>query len=299
LNRFRDLFDKDENESILHHSAIFLIALTQFMNFFLGQINILVCVFILSCLFCFLKNKTNYDILGGFLLGLGILLRPTLILLIPFVLVISYNHDKQKRVFNLKKSFIRILGSIVLISISGLYFIIYPQMLSDFIEVNLTGEYTYAVDGIEINPSFSLTRIILISLELLQLEINGFLVFFIIALLFLIPILYLHLRNSNENTSIINGFLVGILVILIVYFDSWPHHLVVLMPFLVFFILFNKEFKYFKLFKYLYYLIAFLMVIFWGIFYLTFTFFPFNAGGLTVVILIYIALILYNINLKR
>ncbi|MFX1391038.1 MAG: glycosyltransferase 87 family protein [Promethearchaeota archaeon] len=300
LNDFRDIFNKSENESILHNSAIFLIALTQFMNYFLGQINIIVCVFILSSLFCFLKDNMNYDILGGLLLGLAILIRPTLILLVPFILVISYNHARKKLELNLRKTFLRMLGSIVLLAISGFYFLVYPQMLSDFIAVNLTGEYTYAIDGgIEINPSFSLTRIILILIDFLQVEINGFLIFLMIALLFLVPIYILYIQNSYENTHIINGFLTGNLVLLIVYFDSWPHHLVVLTPFLIFFILFNKQFKYFKMFKYLYYLIAFLMVIFWGIFYLTYTFLPLNIGGLAVVILLYFILILYYKNLKK
>ncbi|MCK4688462.1 MAG: DUF2029 domain-containing protein, partial [Candidatus Lokiarchaeota archaeon] len=42
LVNFRDLFDKPENNSILYQSAILIIMLPQFMNYFLGQINTLV-----------------------------------------------------------------------------------------------------------------------------------------------------------------------------------------------------------------------------------------------------------------
>ncbi|MFW9826013.1 MAG: glycosyltransferase 87 family protein [Candidatus Thorarchaeota archaeon] len=294
LQYFNDIFNKPENESILHHYAVFLIMLPQFMNYFLGQINLLVCVLILASLFYFLKDNVKSDILGGILLGLGISIRPTLILILPFLLILTYDKNTKKIKFNLKKSVLRILGSIILLIISGLYFLIYPQMLSDFVKVNLTGEYTYAIDsGIEINPSFSLTRIILIFLELIRVEINGFLIFIIITLLFFIPIYFYYIQNNYQPFKLINGFLAGILILLMVYFDSWPHHLLIIMPFLIFFILFNKKFKHHKWIKYLYYLMAILMVIFWGIFYLTYSFFPFNLGGLILLILLYSSLLLY------
>ena len=160
LNNFRDIFDKAENESVLHQFAVFLIMLPQFMNFFLGQINILVSVFILSSLFYFLKGDVRNDLIGGFLFGLGIIIRPTLIFIVPFLIVLHYNRESKKINFNFKKSILRCLGPTIILLLSGLYFLVYPQMLTDFIKVNLTGEYTYAIDGgIEINPSFSLLEL--------------------------------------------------------------------------------------------------------------------------------------------
>jgi hypothetical protein len=300
LNDFKEIFEKRENESILHQSAVFLIMLPQFMNFFLGQINILVSVFILSSLVYFLKGGTKNDLLGGFLIGLGISIRPTLIFILPFLLFLNFNRETKKLVFNFKETVMRLMGPMVFLLISGIYFLIYPQMLTDFIDVNLAGKYTYTLgDGLEINPSFSLTRIFLIFLGLINIDINGFLIFVIITLVILIPIYYLYIQNSNEPIRLINGYLAGILIMLIVYFDSWPHHLVVLAPFLIFFILINKNFKSYKLFKYLHYLIAILMVIFWGIFYLSYKFFPFNAGGLILLMLLYYCLVVYYVNQVR
>lgn len=300
LDNFRDIFDKTENEPILHHNAVFLIILPQFMNFFLGQVNILVSVFILSSLFYFLKGDNRNDLIGGFLLGSAILFRPNLIFLLPFLIVLHYNKESRKFFFNFKKSAIRLLGPIVLLLISGIYFLIYPQMLTDFIAVNLTGEYTYTVDGgIEINPSFSLTRIVLIFLQLLGIEVSGFLIFVVISLVILVPIYYFYIQNSSQPIKLINGYFAGLLVVLIAYFDSWPHHLVVLTPFLIFFLLINKNFRYYRMIKYLYYLLAILMVIFWGVFYLTYTFFPFNMGGLILLMLLYYCLILYYVNQAR
>jgi hypothetical protein len=300
LKHFKDIFTKEENESLLHHFGIFLILLPQFMNYFLGQINIIVCVFVLSSLFYFLKGSLKDEFIGGFLLGLGILIRPTLILLLPFLLILNYNRKNKRIVFNLKRTVIRLLGSIILIISSGIYFIIYPQMLADFIKINLTGEYTYTIEGgIEINPSFSLTRIILIFFELINVEISGFLIFIITTLIILIPIYFLFIQDTFHLFKLMNGYLVGLLVLLIVYFDSWPHHIVVITPFLILFLLFNKNFRYYKMIKYLYYLIGILMVIFWGIFYLTYQFFPFNAGGLILMMLLYYYLIIYYKNQIR
>ncbi|MFX0132991.1 MAG: glycosyltransferase 87 family protein, partial [Candidatus Hodarchaeota archaeon] len=176
LNCFKDIFEKKENESILHQSAVFLIMLPQFMNFFLGQINILVSTFILSSLFYFLKGGTKNDLLGGFLIGLGISIRPTLIFILPFLLLLNYNRKTKKLIFNFKETVMRLIGPMVFILISGIYFLIYPQMLTDFIDVNLAGKYTYTLsEGLEINPSFSLTRIILIFLGLIKVNVSGFL----------------------------------------------------------------------------------------------------------------------------
>lgn len=297
LKNFKDIFKKKENESILHQYAILLIMLPQFMNYFLGQINTLVSFFILSSLLYFLKDGIKNDFLGGLLLGIGILIKPTLILILPFILSLNYNRENRKLTFQFKKSLIRLLGSLILIMISGFYFLAYPQMLEDFIEVNLAGKYTYNIgDNLEINPSFSLTRIFLILFSLIELRINSFFVFIIITLFILLPIYILFIASENQHNNLIDGYFIGITVMLIVYFDSWPHHIIVLAPFLIFFFLFHKDFELYKIFKSIYYLLAILMVIFWGIFFLTYQIFPFNIGGLSLIMLLYFILIYFYIN---
>ena len=288
LINFRDIFDKAENESVLHHSAVFLIMLPQFMNYFLGQINIIVTVLILSSLYCFLKKNNKYDLLGGFLMGFGIQLKPTLILLLPFLIYLNYSKETKKFTFKIKKTALRLTGSIILIMISGFIFLVFPQMLENFIDVNFAGKYTYTIEGsLEINPSFSLTRVVLILLNLININVNEFLIFIIITFLILVPIYILSVKNSNQPISLIDGYLVGILVMLISYFDTWPHHLIVLAPFLIFFILIHKDFEFYNVLKYCHYLLAILAVVFWGIFYLTFEIFPFNIGGLIILMLVY------------
>jgi hypothetical protein len=106
----------------------------------------------------------------------------------------------------------------------------------------------------------------------------------------------LFLFSSNQSNRLGMGFLSGISVMLIVYFDSWPHHLVVLTPFMMLFILFNTDFKRVGLFKYVYYLLPNLSLAFWGIYFLTYEFFPFNIGGLVLLLLLYYTLIIFYKN---
>ncbi|MCK4479119.1 MAG: DUF2029 domain-containing protein [Candidatus Lokiarchaeota archaeon] len=297
LNKFKDVFYEPDNESILHQSGMLLIMLPQFMNYFLGQINILVSFFILISLYYFLKDSLKYDLLGGLFLGLGLSFKPFLILILPFIILLSYNRETKTFELQFKRTISRLAGSIILILISGIFFLILPEMLTGFIEVNLTGEYTYSVGGgLEINPSFSLTRILLTLFEVLALDINYFLVFIIIILLIWLPIFIVFLLSKISQIRLIHGYFTGITVMLLVYFDSWPHHIVVLAPFLIFFLLLEKDFNRYVFFKYVYYLISFSILAFWIIFYLTYVIFPFNLGGMILLVLLYYTLIIYYAN---
>jgi len=294
LNNFKDVFYKVENESLLHQSAVFLIMLPQFMNYFLGQINILVCFFVLASLYYFLKGGNRNDFFGSCLLGLGILIKPTLILILPFILLISYNRTSRKLTFKFKQSVIRLIGPIILIGISGIFFLVYPEMLIGFVDLNLAGKYTYHVGGdLEINPSFSLTRVILILFDLVNLDVNNLLIFGIIILITLLPLYFLFISSTDKTNRLIYGYFSAITITILVYFDSWPHHIVVLAPFLIFFLLINKNFRLYVFFKYLHYLFAILTVAFWGIFYLSYQIIPFNIGGLILIVLLYYTLLIF------
>ncbi|MHA1933331.1 MAG: hypothetical protein ACW96X_12360, partial [Promethearchaeota archaeon] len=53
------------------------------------------------------------------------------------------------------------------------------------------------------------------------------------------------------------------------------------------------DFRLYKFVKYSHYLLATLAVGFWGIFYLTYEIFPFNLGGLILLLFVYYLLINY------
>ena len=65
LVKFRDLYTDSKNESLLHQNAVILIMLPQFMNYFLGQINIIVLFFILLSLLFLLKEGYKEIDIGG------------------------------------------------------------------------------------------------------------------------------------------------------------------------------------------------------------------------------------------
>jgi hypothetical protein len=293
LINFKQIFSKPENNSILRHGSIYLLILPQFMNYFLGQINVIVLIFILTSFLLLLKGGRKNDFLGGLMLGFGILFKPTLILIIPFIIPLGYDKLHKKLTFQFKTMVIRLCGPAILILLSGLIFLTYPQMIIDYIEVNLAGEYIYTTGGgLEINPSFSLTRIILILFGVIGLNINGFLTMIVITSIILIPLYLRFIFSSKPSNRLMMGFLSGISIMLIVYFDSWPHHLIVLAPFMILFILLNKDFKRLGFLKYIYYLLTNLSLAFWGLYFLTFEFFPFNIGGLILLLLLYYALII-------
>ncbi|MHA2185428.1 MAG: glycosyltransferase 87 family protein [Promethearchaeota archaeon] len=263
------IFSEPENKSLLHHGSIYLLMLPQFMNYFLGQINVIVLILILTSFLFLLKGGNRNDFLGGLMLGLGILFKPTLALIIPFIIPIGFDKLHRKLTLQFKKMILRLSGPVILVLFSGLIFLFYPQMLNDFIDVNLAGDYIYTTGSdLEINPSFSLTRIILILFEVIGLSFNRLLIMLLVTLIILIPLFILFIFSSNQSNKLMIGFLSGISVMLLVYFDSWPHHLVVLAPFMILFILLNKNFKRLKLFKYVYYLLTNLSLAFWGIYFL-------------------------------
>ncbi|MHA2401305.1 MAG: glycosyltransferase 87 family protein, partial [Promethearchaeota archaeon] len=224
--------------------SIYLLMLPQFMNYFLGQINVIVLILILTSFLFLLKGGNRNDFLGGLMLGLGILFKPTLALIIPFIIPIGFDKLHRKLTLQFKKMILRLSGPVILVLFSGLIFLFYPQMLNDFIDVNLAGDYIYTTGSdLEINPSFSLTRIILILFEVIGLSFNRLLIMLLVTLIILIPLFILFIFSSNQSNKLMIGFLSGISVMLLVYFDSWPHHLVVLAPFMILFILLNKNFK--------------------------------------------------------
>ncbi len=293
LENFKDLFNKPENNSILYQYAILIIMLPQFMNYFLGQINTLVSIFILTSVFYFLKGDDKSNFIGGLMLGFAILIKPTLILLIPFILPVYYSKTTKKIDFQFKTTFIRLSGILILMLISSIYFIVSPGLLEGFIEVNFTGNYTTIIGNLDINASFSLSRNLITLFQLIEFNVSNFILFLITILLFMIPILTYFILSSNKTNGLIDGYLIGISVILITYYDSWPHYLVILTPFIILFTLINKNFKYYNIIRFVHHLLAILVVISWGIFYLTYEFFPFNLCGLILLLLLYFSLIIF------
>ncbi len=104
--------------------SLYLIYLPQVLNYFLGQVNNFITFLILLSLYLFLKEGTLNNLLGGLMLGISLSLKPLGILIIPFIVVIFYDRSLKKIKFEFKTTLLRILGCIIPILVSFIYFLL-------------------------------------------------------------------------------------------------------------------------------------------------------------------------------
>ncbi len=277
---------------ILKFIVIYLAVFPHFMNYALGQVNNLITLLILLALFLFMNNSVVSDLCGGLLIGFSISIKPLAIFIIPFVLISYY---KMKKI-DFKLLISRLVGIIIPLLISLLYFIVFPALWQGFLDINLSGEYTE--EGI--NNSISVTRAILNLFYVLNAPANNIFVFFIVSLGIAVPGFLIYLFRRNSLIGMNEAIIFGMIIMLLVYFDSWDHHLVSLAPFLSIFLIVNdnssdlKQEKSINTFKLGYYLLATLVVPMSGVFFLTYNYFPFNLWGSIFLLVIFIGLIRFT-----
>ena len=224
--------EKDHNR-VIFYICLYLMGLPQVFNYILGQINLYVTLLILLSLLYSIKiESSKSQFIAGIFLGISLIIKPTTIFMIPFLLMINYSNKKFN--FHLSHSIIRLLGVILPVSLNIIMFLVYPGLLEGFIARNLTGS-----DTLIVNHSFSLTKLISnIFLVFGMSDINVLVIFLLILIIiggsgFVIYVL----RRVSEN-SIIYGYVLGMIIMLLAYFDSWDHHLLNLTPLLII-IIFN------------------------------------------------------------
>ncbi|MHA1391711.1 MAG: hypothetical protein ACTSQT_05660, partial [Promethearchaeota archaeon] len=174
-------------------------------------------------------------------------------------------------------------------------FLIYPDLLSGFLDTNFTGSET-----VLLNHSFSITKIIsnmLLYIGIPSNELNVLPIFIsVLLVLGCFGFIFYVFRRSNKN-SLIYGYTFGMLIMFLAYFDSWDHHLLNLTPLLII-MLFNLPRSSELTRKYIkpsFFFLNFIGLVFTGIFWLTQLFFPFNFASTTFLILIFIGVSRYCI----
>ena len=295
LNRLNSK-KNDLNSRSIKYITIYLLCFPHFMNYALGQINNLITVFLLLALYFFLKNSLIYEFLGGILIGISISIKPLAIFIIPFIIIINWNRKNKKLKIDLKRSSFRLFGVIIPILVSVLFFILYPTLWQGFVDINFSGEYTE--EGI--NNSISITRAILNLFYIMGIQSSKFIISIIIVLIVAIPGFLIYIFKKNSNVGINEGLIMGMIIMSLVYFDSWDHHIVSLAPFLsIFLITINsrvnlKVTRLIKNFKIGYFLLALLVVPLSGLFFLTYQIFPFNLWASIFLLIIYISLLKFS-----
>ncbi len=264
--------EKDDKRIILYIS-IYLMGLPHVLNYIYGQINLYIIFFILLSLYIFLKyDEFKWQLIGSILLGISIIIKPTAFFLIPFLIILNFDLERKKLSFNFFKSAIRIIGVIIPVLLNFIVFLLYPTIWEGFLDTNFTGS-----NPIALNFSFSITKLITNFCYFYNIPFNQ-----IFVLLGVIGILgglgfIIFIIKRFEKDSIIYGYAFGIIIMLLVYFDSWDHHLLNLTPILIL-IIFNlpRESKITGSIKLSLFFFSFFDLAFVGIWYLIYPLFPYN-----------------------
>jgi len=233
-----DDHEKDDKR-VITYICIYLFSLPQIFNYILGQINLYVVFLILISLFLYIKYENiKWQFIAGLILGISIIIKPITMFMIPFLILIKYDFKRKKFTFNFLHTIARIGGVILPISLNLIMFLLYPALLDGFIDINFVGE-----DTIYVNHSFSLTKLIqnfLFFIGIPEINLLNLQILILLAVLMIIGGLgfVIYIFRGQISNPLLYGYTLGILIMLIAYFDSWDHHLLILTPFLIL-IIFN------------------------------------------------------------
>jgi len=287
---------EDNDDRIIFYICIFILSLPQLFNYFLGQINLYITFFTVFSLYLFLKNdQIKMQFLASLILGVGGIFKPITIFMFPFLILSHYSYDEKKFKFELARSTVRSIGILLPLAINGIIFIIYPTLWQDFTAINITGEANTLI-----NFSFSITKLGTNFLFFIGIPANllvqyQFYIFIPILLIFGGIGFFIFIFRRVHRNSVIYGYTFGILLMLLTYFDSWNHHLLILTPLLTI-ILFdlprNSKISR-KYIKPSIFFFSFFDIAFMGLYLLTQIFFPFNFASTIFLILVFIGLSKY------
>ncbi|MFX1477688.1 MAG: glycosyltransferase 87 family protein [Promethearchaeota archaeon] len=262
----------DENK-VIFYICIFLMGLPNIYNYILGQVNLYVTLLILISLYLFIKYKEiKWNLLASFILGTSILFKPTAFIIVPFLIILKFDLKNKKITFDFSRSIIRLIGVITPVLLNFIFFFIYPSLLKGFLDVNFTGENPIAQSF-----SFSISQLILNFIYFYNLTFYQ--VYIFIGVLLIIGGLgfIIFIIRRFEKNSILYGYCLGILILLLVYFDSWDHHLLNLIPILII-IVFDmpRHLRIISLINISLFFLSFISLFFAGIWFQIYHIFPYN-----------------------
>ncbi len=292
----RGVNHESDDGRVIFYLCLYLVSLPQVFNYILGQINLYITLLLLISLYFFLKHSTlRWNFIASLILGISVIIKPITLFLTPFIIIINFNLDNKKFEIQFLKSIIRLIGFLIPVSLNIFIFLMYPELLNGFLNVNLTGK-----DTILINHSFSITKLVqnfLISIGFSQTQLLNLQLPIFITILFIfggIGFIFYLIRRF-DNYSLIYGYTFGILIMLLGYFDSWDHHLLILTPLLII-IIFNlprNSSLTKKIVKLTFFFLSFFDLAFMGIWFLFQEFFPFNFASTIFLLLLFYAMSKY------
>ncbi|TFG00203.1 MAG: DUF2029 domain-containing protein, partial [Promethearchaeota archaeon] len=215
-------------ERVILYLCLFFMGLPHISNYILGQNNLLVTFMMILSLYLFLMyENVKIEFIASLILGISIIIKPITITIIPFLLFIKFDYQNKRFTINFIKSIIRIIGSLIPLALNLVYFVLYPKLWDDFLQTNFTG-----TNPVDINFSFSLTKLIINGFHTLGVSYSQLLILMIVFLLFGGSGFLFYVFRRKTTYSILFGYIYSVIITLIVYFDSWDHHLLTLTPLL-------------------------------------------------------------------
>ncbi len=269
--------DHETNDKrIILYISLYLMGVPHILNYVYGQINLFITFSILASLLIFLfYKKIKWQLFGSVILGLSIIIKPTSFFLIPFLLVIHFDMSTKKLKIDFSTSVVRLVGVLIPVLLNFVLFAIYPKLWSDFLSTNFTGSNPLAL-----NFSFSLTKIVTNFCYFFNIPFNQ-----LIVLIVLVGFVggigfFSYILRRRDTNYILYGYTIGMIIMLLTYFDSWDHHLLNLTPLLIITI-FNlpRRAKLLDYIKPSFFFFNFFDIIFVGVWFLTYPLFPFNFVG--------------------
>ncbi|UCD01148.1 MAG: DUF2029 domain-containing protein [Promethearchaeota archaeon] len=274
--------EKKDDKRVILYICIYLMAAPQVLNYILGQINLYITFFMLLSLLIFLKKEgVIWDLIGSIVLGISIILKPTALFIIPFLLIIHFDLKEKKLKIDYSRSIVRLIGVILPIASNFIPFLLYPQLLEGFIATNYTGS-----NPLTLNYSFSITKNITNFCYLFNIPYNQLFILIVVIGIIAILGLLIFIIGDFDGNALVYGFTFSLIIMLLGYFDSWNHHLLNLIPLLMI-ILFNMPSKLKETIgiKRMFFFFSFFDIAFMGLWFLTFVYFPFNFASTTFLIL--------------
>jgi hypothetical protein len=267
--------EKDDKRVILY-ICIYLMGLPHVLNYIYGQINLYITFFIVISLYIFLKyNDYKWQMIGSLILGISIIIKPTASFLIPFLVILNFNFERRKLNFDFLTSLVRLIGVLIPVLLNFILFWLYPTLWEGFIDTNFTGN-----NPIALNFSFSISKLITNFCYFYNIPFNQLIILLgAIGIIGGLGFIIYSIRRFERN-SIIYGYVFGIIIMLLVYFDSWDHHLINLTPILII-IIFDlpRQSKITEPIKLSLFFFSFFDLAFVGIWYLMYPLFPYNFGS--------------------
>ncbi|MFX1469763.1 MAG: glycosyltransferase 87 family protein [Promethearchaeota archaeon] len=266
--------DHEKNDKrVIFYICIFLMGLPNIYNYVLGQTNLYIVLLILISLFLFLKHEEiKWNLLASFILGVSITIKPTVFLLIPFLMIFKFDLKKKEIKVDFLKSIIRFIGVVLPIFLNFIFFVLYPPLWEGFLDTNFTGE-----NPIALSFSFSVSQLIANFYYFYNIPFNQlFILIWIVSIIGGLGFIIFIVRKFEKN-SIICGYIFGITITLLTYFDSWDHHLLNLIPILIIFIFsLPRHSQITTKINYSIFFFSFFSLFFAGIWFKIYHLFPYN-----------------------